>query len=300
MSCILWSIFANDLCLHVPDCVKIVQFADDTQVWTNGKKRDLPLLVRRIETALHCMFDWFCDHGMKVNATKTELMIFGTKQMLRDIPEVTVRFTNTNITCASQVRNLGVIFDRNLSFQSHVDQLVPKCTGMLLALNHAKLVLPPVTTKYLITALVFSTIRYCLSVYSICNNTQLHRVKKLVNFAARVLSGRRKQQHVADVIQSAGWLTAQELISYHRIMSVHRLITLQQPAPLAETIGPPASRQHQHNTRGADRLSVPRIHTEAGRRRLCYSGVLAYNDVLEKRGTVSKGAIKECLFNSRT
>ena len=93
MSCILWSIFANDLHLHIPDSVRIVQFADDTQIWTTGKKQDLPPLIDRIESALHRMFDWFCDHGMKVNAAKTEFMIFGTRQMLRNVPtDVKVNF----------------------------------------------------------------------------------------------------------------------------------------------------------------------------------------------------------------
>ena len=59
--------------------VRIVQFADDTQIWTTGKKQDLPLLISRIESALHCMFNWFCDHGMKVNAEKTEFIIFGSR-----------------------------------------------------------------------------------------------------------------------------------------------------------------------------------------------------------------------------
>ena len=82
-------------------------------------------------------------------------------------------------------------------------------------------------------------------------------------------------------------------------MSVHRLLTLQLPAPLAQTIGPPANQQQRYNTRGADRLLVPRIHTEAGRRRLCYSGVIAYNNVLEAQGAISKGAIKKYLADSR-
>ena len=195
MSCILWSIFANDLCLYLPDSVRIVQFADDTQIWTTGKKQDMPNLISRIEAALRSMFDWFCEHGMKVNAAKTECMIFGTKQMLRDIPDVSLNFIDSTIYCASQVRNLGVTFDRYLCFQPHVDQLVPKCTGMLLALNYAKHVLPSTTVKYLITALVFSTLRYCMSVYGTCNQTQTHRLQKLINFAARVLSGRRKHHH---------------------------------------------------------------------------------------------------------
>ena len=300
MSCILWSIFANDLHLHMPDTVRMVQFADDTQIWTTGKKQDLPQLISRIESALHGMFDWFCDHGMKVNADKTEFMIFGTRQMLRDFPgDVKVNFIGSKITCSNQARNLGVIFDRNLTFQPHVDHLVPKCTGILIALNQAKHVIPTGTLINLITALVFSTVRYCMSVYGTCNQAQIHRVQKLINFAARVLSGRRKYQHVSDVITNVGWLSARELCLYHRITTVHRVVTLQLPAPLARTIGQPAGQRHQHQTRGADRLTVPRISTEAGRRRLCYSGVTAYNDVLTSQGAVSIGKVKAHLYGAR-
>ena len=300
MSCILWSIYANDLCLYVPEDVRIVQFADDTQIWTTGKKRDLPQLISRIEMALQCMLDWFSHHGMKVNAAKTELMLFGTKQMLRDIPNVSVRFSDVMISCADQVRNLGVIIDKNLSFQSHVDKLVPKCTGMLLALNHTKHILPYGTLKHLITALVFSTMRYCMSVYGICGQTQKHRIQKIINFAARVLSGRRKRDRVSDVISDTGWLRADELIVYHRVVAVTRVLTHQLPAPLVRTIGPPAGQQHQHNTRGAGRLVLPQIRTEAGRNRLNYSGVTMYNDLAEHlNGAVSAVALKNHLRSSR-
>ena len=113
-----------------------------------------------------------------------------------------VNFVGYTITCSNQARILGVIFDSCLTFQPHIDQLVPKCSGMLLALNHAKHVIPTGVLKNLITALVSSIIRYCMSVYGICNQTQLHRVQKLVNFAARVLSGRRRHQHISDIITS--------------------------------------------------------------------------------------------------
>ena len=279
LSCVLWCIFANDLCLHVPESVKIVQFADDTQIWTTGKKQDLPLLVKQLETALQCMFDWFCAHGMKVNETKTELMVMGTRQMLRDIPSVIVQFNQAAISSSNHVRNLGVVFDRSLDFQPHVDQLVPKCTGMLLALNHVKHVIPSETLKRLITALVFPVLRYCMSVYGICNKAQVHRVQKVINFAARVFSGRRKHDSISDVVRSLGWLNADELITYHRVVTIHRLLTDDVPRPVVTTIGPPARQRHGHSTRTADLLTVPRIRTEAGRNRLCFSAVKLYPKV---------------------
>ena len=148
----------------------------------------------------------------------------GTKQMLRNVGNVSVKFNHATIRSTSQVRNLGVIFDRNLDFQPHVDHLIPKCTAMLLALNHAKHVIPIATVKYLVQALVFPTMRYCMSIYGICNKTQVRRIQKSVNFAARVVTGRRKTDHISDAVRALGWFTAEELITYHRVLVIHRLL----------------------------------------------------------------------------
>ena len=65
-------------------------------------------------------------------------MTLGTKAMLRDFADVTIRFCDNTIQASRHARSLGVIFDENLSFQPHVDQTLRKCTGMLTALTHAR------------------------------------------------------------------------------------------------------------------------------------------------------------------
>ena len=102
------------------------------------------------------------------------------------------------------MRNLGVVIDRNLSFQSHAGLLFQRYSGMLLAVNHVKHVLSCATTKHLIAALVFSTMRYCMSVFGICGQKEKRRLQQLTNFAARILSGRRNYEHIADVMPMFG------------------------------------------------------------------------------------------------
>ena len=171
LSCLLFAIFPNDMCLHVPSEVSIVQFADDTQILVTGKKANLSGLVSIMENALSDLFAWFCTNDMKVNASKSQLIVFGTRQMLRDVPPVSVRFAGTTVNESSTVKNLGVVMDRNLTFRNHVNHVVSKCTGSLLALNHAKHVLPALAVKPIVTSLVVSTLRYCLSVYGTCGST---------------------------------------------------------------------------------------------------------------------------------
>ena len=62
--------------------------------------------------------------------------------MLRNIPAVTLSFNGSVIHEAEEVKNLGVAIDRNLTYQPHVDALNGKCAGMLMALNHARHVIP--------------------------------------------------------------------------------------------------------------------------------------------------------------
>ena len=274
LSCLLFSIFANDMCLHVPDAT-IVQFADDTQLLVSGKKADMTRLIARMELALSKIFTWFCSNDMKVNASKTQMIVLGTRQMLKGLPPVSIRFAGTIIHESASVKNLGLLMDKHLTYHDHVSHVVGKCTGALLALNHARHVLPPPTLRPIVLSLVVSTLRYCISIYGTCGTTELHRVQKLLNFCARVISGRRKYSHVSDVLKQLKWLNATNLVMYHRICNVHAIVNTGQPSAIAHSLE--RATDHGHVTRNAQRFRLPRIRTEAGRRQLVYSGVDAYN-----------------------
>ena len=204
LSCALFMLFANDLGLCMPEGVTIVQFADDVQISISGKKQDLVHLISLTEKALDSMFQWFCHNGMKVNASKTQMLVLGSPGMIKNLPPITINFSGATISDARIVKNLGVYIDRHLNFQAHIDDMVKKCTGILIALSHAKHVVPAGTMKTIVQALVLSTVRYCMSVYGSCGTTQIERVQKVIIFCARVVSGRRRSDHVSDVIEQLG------------------------------------------------------------------------------------------------
>ena len=130
LSCVLFMLFSNDLSLYVPEGVKILQFADDTQILIVGKKKDLPIIVSTMESALDTLYQWFCRNGMKVNTAKTQMLVLGTPGMLRTLPPVTVTFCGTAVNGALTVKNLGLCLDRHLNYQAQVDAMTAKCTGM--------------------------------------------------------------------------------------------------------------------------------------------------------------------------
>ena len=140
-------------------------YADDTQLLVSGPKDDLRGLTSRMERSLQSLSRWFNSHALKVNANKTQLAVFGSRQNLRSLPDITVTFCGVDLKPQAEVRNLGVVFDSALTWESHVSELTRQCTGVLAGLAHCRHYLPDGVIKVLVTALVLSRIRYCLTVY---------------------------------------------------------------------------------------------------------------------------------------
>ena len=164
--------------------------------------------MTRLESALSCLDDWFRANGLKVNAEKTQIITFGSRHALRTLPDISVKFGSSSVRPCSEVKNLGVYFDSLLSWDNHVTQLSKRCFGILTGLCHIRHYIPRSAMVTLTTALVISQIRYCISVYGNSTKKNMERVQKILRFAARVVCGRRKYDHVSDIMQQLGWMSS--------------------------------------------------------------------------------------------
>ena len=183
---LLFSIFANDLSLYAEEA-EVIQYADDTQVIISGDKGNIQAIIHRMEAVLGNIDAWFSANLLKVNASKAELIVFGSSRALSNMPELRISFCNTNIVPCDKVRNLGLIMDSKLSWDAHVSTISRRCMGILSGLSHARNYLPNSVVSTLVTALVLSQVRYCISVYGNGSKKNLDRIKKILNFAAKVI-----------------------------------------------------------------------------------------------------------------
>ena len=292
-------VFSNDLRLYVDRTVSITQYADDTQILITGHKSDIVHLTQRLESALCTLFQWFAEHQMKVNSNKTQLIVFGTRQMLHDLPKTSINVNGVTVEEIQRVKSLGLVMDRHLSFEPHVNQLVAKCTGLLIGLIHAKHRLPRDVMPALVNGLVISLIRYCITVYGNSNAQTLARIQKLLNFCARVVSGRRKRDHVRDVLKELNWLPAQDLLTFRTLCSLKGIMTQRQPEDLSNQFKTVRTVRAGRTTRQDNLLAVPRIRNESGRRRFAYRAARAYNtlppEIREARAASFRSKVRDQL-----
>ena len=272
---LLFTIFSNDLSLFAKDA-HVFQYADDTQVLVSGSKGDLGGLISRMEASLASLSYWFCSHALKVNAAKTQLITFGSRQNLRTLPEFTVAFRDAALRPCAEVKNLGVVFDSALSWDSHVSEICRRCMGVLIGLSHARHCLPDGVIKTLVTALVLSQVRYCLTVYGNGTQKNFDRIQKILNFSARVIFGRRKFDHVSDLREQLRWMTPRQMTEYQTLVMTHKVLQRAEPEVLADMFVLNRDTR-QRSTRQDRLLHLPRPRTEAGRRRFAYHAPALYN-----------------------
>ena len=87
--------------------------------------------------------------------------------------------------------------------------------------------------KVLVTALVFSRVRYCLTVYGSGSQKNFNRPQNILNFAMKVIFGRRKFDHVSDLREQLRWMTPQQLTQPQTLELMHRVLLRGEPHSLA-------------------------------------------------------------------
>ena len=274
---LLYSIFANDLSYSAPDAL-VVQYADDTQIIVSGVKSDLGSVVARMEHALACLDTWFLANSLKVNAAKTQLMMFGSRQNLRTVPPIVINFRGETLGTELSVRNLGVMFDPVLSWDDHVAHLTRKCYGFLIGLSHIRHYIPHHILFTLVQGLIISHIRYCISVFGNCSDKNHKQLQKIINFSARVVSGKRKYDHISDVLKGPGWLNSKQLAHYHCLTLAHSIQKNGEPSSLTSMFKLNSDMRARHTRQ--DRMQhLPKFRTETGRRQFAYRAPHLYNSL---------------------
>ena len=83
-------------------------------------QKDIAAAVGRIEEYVAEIRTWMSSNFLKLNDSKTEVIVFGSAQQLKKIELNTMRIGDCLVTVAHDVRNIGVQFDAEMGMELHV------------------------------------------------------------------------------------------------------------------------------------------------------------------------------------
>ena len=110
------------------------------------------------------------------------------------------RFREDAVRESPTVRNLGVLFDKYLLWDSHVSDLVKKCNGILIGLTHVRHQISSSLLTIIVDALVLSRVRLSLAVFGNGSENNTQCLQKVFSFCLRAVSG-KKIDHISDVLE---------------------------------------------------------------------------------------------------
>ena len=157
---VLFLIFTNDLTQHIPHG-KVILYADDAQFLDTERTTNIQALKTRVETSLSIAFKWYTQNRLKINPSKTEMVILKSRRQNSDT-DFSVQFGGDQVSTSSSVRVLGVVIDPCMTWEKHVGQIVQRC--YLVGLARMRHRLPQETKRMLVEALVLPHVRYCIGV----------------------------------------------------------------------------------------------------------------------------------------
>ena len=224
---ILFSLFTNDLVNFLPHG-KMISYADDTNILDKACPDEVSLsgLKNRAQESLSSLESWFSRNSLKMNGAKTNFIIIGTNHSVQHpaVTGITLNVSGSEIRPSRSIKILGVTLDQSLSWESHISAVVNKCFASLISLNRVRHHFTPEALQLIIQAHVLSHVNYCLPVWGGASKTQQARVQKAINFAVRVVSGKRKRDHITPALRSLGWPTFLEMVTERDCLKVREAI----------------------------------------------------------------------------
>jgi len=139
---------------------------------------------------------------------------------------------NVTLAPVHSARNLGVIFDSNLSFAEHISAISKSCLYCIRDLKRLRNSIDHSTARIIATALIHNKLDYCNSLLLNLPMSQLNHLQFVLNSAARAVTKTSKFDHVSPILQNLHWLKITERIHYKVSSLTYKILSTHQPSYL--------------------------------------------------------------------
>ena len=181
-------LFINDL----PNCYQLADFrifADDTNVFFQSN--DINYILNTAKNIMKAITSWFSTNKMTLNVEKSSFTIFKSpKKVINNIPN-SINFLNSSLVRSDSVKFLGVTLDEHLKFDIHINNVCNKLKSLFHVFYNIRNFLSKDNIKTIYFSLVYSRIKYAITVYGQAGSTKMNKIQVLQNKLLKVLAGKK-------------------------------------------------------------------------------------------------------------
>ena len=222
---LLLLLYINDLNQAIK-FFKVYHFADDTNLLclSNSIKK----LNKLVNADLKYLVYWLNANKISLNAKKTEMVIFKSKQKkLED--ELKIKLCGKRLYPTESVKYLGVKIDTNLTWQHHVNDLFIKLNRANALLFKIRTYVSPKTIRSIYFAIFDSHLSYCCLVWA-QNFSSIKRILILQKKTVRIINFQPRNSHTSPLFKQNFILKFQDKICLENILFVSKSLNNLSPS----------------------------------------------------------------------
>ena len=219
---ILFLIFINDLPLEVLSPMSL--FADDSKVFSRiisnkNLKGNIENGNVMLQRDLNTITDWAKKWKMEFNVDKCKIMHLGTQN-----PKNTYTMDEANLTTTKEERDLGVLIDDKLGFDSHIRNIVKKANRMLGLIRISFSSLDKEIFMNLYPVMVRPLLEYCVQVWSPYKRKYINLLEGVQRRATKLVPELKNLEY-KDRLQRLGLTTLEDRRVRGDMIETYKIIT---------------------------------------------------------------------------
>ncbi len=147
---------------------------------------------QRVEKCITSVRQWMCEKSLKRNDSKTEVLLMTSRQLSNRINCPSILIGECGVETNDVARILGVLMDRHASMEEHITSVCKSAQFHLFNISRIRKHLTREATEQLIHAFITSKLDYCNALLYGLPITQIQRLQRLQNIAARIVTLSKK------------------------------------------------------------------------------------------------------------
>ena len=283
---LLFTILINDISLFLKNC-QYHQYADDTQLYLKTKIDDAVETIIAINEDLERIAEFSKNSFLKINEDKSKVIVLGTKRKLNQLTKIKhialaeIVMNEYAIERVSSVRNLGIVFDENMGWDSHVKGIISNAYYKLkLAYRYSRF-LSEDSKSRVVESYILALFNFGSPVLQNLSHHTEAKIQKLQNSCIRFIYNARKYDHISGFYKKNRILNMGDRRDIQSLTIIHNIVNNRAPTYLIDKVH--FNRMfHEHDTRSGDLIRVPKAHTNYGRNRFISKYSQLYNNISRK------------------
>ena len=230
-----------------------MMYADDCQLYIIIKRNNRRVSLDQLELCIDDVLRCNTQNELKCNPSKTEVIHFYSHYIPSDSISH-LRVGTAIIEPVNEVRDLGI------TLRTHINNICRSGSLSLHELSKIRKFLSQKDTERVVHAFISSKLDYCNGLLYGSPSSEIQKLQRLQNAAARLITRTKKSDHITPVLINLHWLPIEHRVIFKLLLYTYKALHGLAPDYLANLLTFYKPVRTLRSSR-SNNLSVPRSRT---------------------------------------